>query len=163
MEYRYSSVREVKKKKGKVWVARIFPYEGKKRGKEKSKVLPEAKGKKEAIQMAHEWVAELNAAIALAPTSTNDNTIYETIDEYLRFQRDNGEIELSTYNTQNLCLEKQIKPYIGDYSFLSLDRTIITVWLTKLNARGYSQNTIAKSYQLCNKVYNYYYFFFWFH
>ena len=46
---------------------------------------------------------------------------------------------------------------MGDYIFESIDRTVLSSWLTKLYQLGLSQNTIHTTYARLKKVYNYYF------
>lgn len=95
-------------------------------------MLPEAKGKKEANRMAKEWLDKLNAEADLMPTASKAKTIDEIYNEYLQHQLSTGEIERSTYSNSIYSYNKYIKPYLGDYVFATVDKTVLSGWLTKL-------------------------------
>ena len=41
--------------------------------------------------------------------------------------------------------------------YTTVDKTVLSAWLTKLYQAGYSQNTIHTTYARLKKVYNYFY------
>ena len=144
-------------RKGKPWQARAKYKDVDGKWKEVSKVLPEAKGKKEAKRLADEWLAKLNAEADLMPNAEKAKTVDEVFQEYIKHQLDTGEIERSTYSNTLYSYDRYIKPYLGDYIFATVDKTIINGWLTSLFQLGLSQNTIHTTYARMKKVYNYYY------
>lgn len=156
MKYTAVSVRQLDRK-GKPWQARAKYKDVYGKWKEISKMLPEAKGKKEANRIAKEWLDKLNAEADLMPTASKAKTIDEIYNEYLQHQLSTGEIERSTYSNSIYSYNKYIKPYLGDYVFATVDKTVLSGWLTKLYQAGYSQNTIHTTYARLKKVYNYFY------
>lgn len=156
MKYTTVSVRQLERK-GKPWQARATYYDVYGKRKEVSKMLPDAKGKKEALRMANEWKDALNAEADLMPNVGKQNTVDKIYTEYLKHQLDTGEIEKSTYSNSLYSYNKYIKPYLGDYIFATVDKTVINSWLTKLYQAGLSQNTIHTTYARLKKVYNYFY------
>lgn len=158
MKYESWSVRQLKKRKGNPWQARLKykdPTTGK--WKETSKVLKDAKGIREAKKLAEAWFDEMNEVAANSPNIEKDKTVGEMIQNYLDYQLRAGLLERSTYSQQQLNLRAHIQPYIGDYSFVTFDRNAVNIWLTKLNAAGLAQSTIAISFYTVRKVFNYYY------
>ena len=156
MKYTAVSVRQLDRK-GKPWQARAKYKDVYGKWKEVSKMLPEAKGKKEANRMAKEWLDQLNAEADLMPNAGKAKTVDEIYKEYLLHQVSTGEIERSTYSNSMYSYNKYIKPYLGDYVFASVDKTVLSGWLTKLYQAGLSQNTIHTTYARLKKVYNYFY------
>lgn len=156
MKYTAVSVRQLDRK-GKPWQARAKYKDVYGKWKEVSKMLPDAKGKKEANRMAKEWLEQLNAEADLMPNAGKAKTVDEIYKEYLLHQVSTGEIERSTYSNSLYSYNKYIKPYLGDYVFASVDKTVLSGWLTKLYQAGLSQNTIHTTYARLKKVYNYFY------
>ena len=159
MKYTTYNVQQIVRegRKGKPWQARAKYKDATGKWKEVSKMLPEAKGKKEAMRMAKEWFEKLNAEADLMPNAGKAKTVDEIYKEYLKHQLDTGEIERSTYSNSLYSYNKYIKPYLGDYVFATVDKTILSSWLTKLYQAGLSQNTIHTTYARLKKVYNYFY------
>lgn len=158
MKYESWSVRQLTKRKSKPWQARLKYKDIDGKWRETSKILPNTcSGKREAKKLAEAWFDEMNEAASISPDIEVDKTVEEMLLDYLAYQLATGVIELSTYRMQLDYCKNQIKPYIGDISFVLLDRTAINAWLTKLYARGLSQYTISNSFHLVKKVYNYYY------
>ncbi len=158
MKYESYHVQQLTKRKNKPWQARLKykdPTTGK--WKETTKMLRDVNGKKEAKKAAEAWFNEMNEAAANSPNIDMDKTVGEMIEQYLEYQYRDGRIETSTYGTELLCYKSTIEPYLGDYSFVTLDRDAINAWLTKLNARGLAQASIRNSFNTIKKVYNYYY------
>ena len=91
------------------------------------------------------------------PNAGKAKTVDEIYKEYLLHQVSTGEIERSTYSNSLYSYNKYIKPYLGDYVFASVDKTVLSGWLTKLYQAGLSQNTIHTTYARLKKVYNYFY------
>lgn len=154
--YTAVSVRQLDRK-GKPWQARAKYKDAYGKWKEVSKTLPEAKGKKQAQKMANEWLDELNASADLMPNVNKVKTVDVIYNEYLKHQLDTGEIEKSTYSNSMASYKKYIKPYLGDYTFATMDKNILNGWLTKLYGLGLSQNTIHTTYARLRKVYSYFY------
>lgn len=156
MKYTTYNVQQLSRK-GKPWQARAKYKEADGKWKEVSKMLPEAKGKKEAMRMAKEWFEQLNAESDLMPNAGKAKTVDEIYKEYLKHQLDTGEIERSTYSNSLYSYNKYIKPYLGNYVFATVDKIVLSSWLTKLYQLGLSQNTIHTTYARLKKVYNYFY------
>lgn len=158
MKYTTANVVQLKNRKGKPWQARLkFKDAASGKWKEITKMLPEAKGKREAQKMADAWLAEMNAVAENMPTMERDKTITEMYESYLSFQFNTGEIEKSTYVNSLYYYKEYIKPYLGDYDFATIDKTAINNWLTKLNNKGLSPNTIHTIYSRLKKLYNHFY------
>jgi len=157
MKYTTFHVQQLADRKGKPWQARAKYKDVYGKWKETSKVMTGAKGKKEATRMAKEWFDELNAQADLMPNAGKAKTVDEIYKEYLKHQLDTGEIERSTYSNSLYSYNKYIKPYLGDYIFATVDKTVLSSWLTKLYQAGLSQNTIHTTYARLKKVYNYFY------
>ena len=145
------------KRKGKPWQARAKYKDALGKWKEVSKMLPDAKGKKDAERIANKWLDELNAEADLMPNMSKAQTVDKVYREYLKHQLDTGEIEKSTYSNSLSSYRKYIQPYLGDYIFATVDKTVINGWITKLYQLGLSQNTIHTTYARLKKVYNYYF------
>ena len=156
MKYTAVSVRQLNRK-GRPWQARAKYKDVFGKWKEVSKILPEAKGKRDAQRMANEWLDALNAQADLMPNAGKISTVDETFREYLKHQLDTGEIEKSTYSNSLHSYNRYIKPYLGNYMFASVDNTVINGWLTNLYQLGLSQNTIHTTYARLKKKYNYFY------
>ena len=159
MKYTTYNVQQIVRegRKGKPWQARAKYKDATGKWKETSKVMTGAKGKIEATRMAKEWFDELNAQADLIPNAGKAKTVDEIYKEYLLHQVSTGEIERSTYSNSLYSYDKYIKPYLGDYVFATVDKTILSGWLTKLYQAGLSQNTIHTTYARLKKVYNYFY------
>lgn len=159
MKYESWSVRQLTNRKGKPWQARL-KYKDSATGKwrETNKVLRDVKGKREASRAAEAWFNEMNEAATISPSIDIEKTVGEMVLQFLDYQRTTGALELSSYTSQLHDYEKHIKNYIGDISFVSLDRVAINAWLTKLNGKGLSQYTISRAFNTVRKVYNYYYY-----
>lgn len=157
MKYTSVYVNQLVNRKYKPWQARAKYKDVKGKWHETSKMLPEAKGKREAMKMARAWMDELNAEADAMPTAEKAQTFHEVYMEFLQRQLDTGEIEKSTYANSISSYKAYIQPYLGDYMFASLDKTVINSWLTKLYKRGLSQNTIHTTYSRVKKVYNYFF------
>lgn len=157
MYYKSSNARQLKRKKGKVWQARVKYKDAQGEWKEKTKILRDCKGKKEAHKLAEEWKDELNAIAELSPTFDKEKTVKDVVESYMNYQLNSGELEQSTYHNRSFTLDSLVYPYIGDVTFVTLDRPEIMNWLDKLNARGLSQGTIGIAFYSVRKTYNYYY------
>ena len=158
MKYTSVIVRQLTDRKGKPWQARAkYKDAVDNKWKETSLVLREAKGKKEATRMAQAWLKTLNEQAELMPSIEKAYTVDDTVREYLKHQLDTGEIERSTYSNSIASHKKYVEPYLGDYVFATVDKVVLSAWLTKLYELGLSQNTIHTTYARLKKVYNYYY------
>ena len=69
MKYTTYNFQQLANRKGKPWQARAKYKDANGKWKEVSKMLPEAKGKKEAMRMAKEWFDKLNAEADLMPNA----------------------------------------------------------------------------------------------
>ena len=98
MKYTAVSVRQLDNRKGKPWQARAKYKDVYGKWKEVSKMLPDAKGKRDAQRIAKEWLDTLNAEADLMPNAGKASTVDKTYREYLKHQLDTGEIEKSTYS-----------------------------------------------------------------
>lgn len=152
MKYTSCSVRQTKTGK---WQARLRYKQGNK-WKNLDKVLPEAKGKREAMRLAEDFRREMNEAAEKALTPEMKKTINEVVLGYMDWQLSTGAMERSTYTTQSSTYHRNIEPYLGDIIFDTLDRTSIVKWHTELSNRGLTQHTIYYTYTIIAKVYNYY-------
>lgn len=152
MKYTSASVRQTKTGK---WQARLRYKEGEK-WKNLDKVLPDAKGKREAQRMAEDFRRQMNDIAEKELIPEMKRTINEVVLGYLERQYKTGALERSTYSTQITAYNKNIKPYLGDIIFDTLDRTSIVNWHTKLSNEGLSQHSIYYTYTIITKVYNYY-------
>ena len=130
MKYTTVNVQQLTNRKGKPWQARAKYKDVYGKWKEVSKMLPDAKGKKEAMRIAKEWLEQLNAEADLMPNAGKAKTVDEIYKEYLLHQVSTGEIERSTYSNSLYSYNKYIKPYLGDYVFASVDKTVLSGWLT---------------------------------
>ena len=153
------TARGIDKKTGKVkYQARArYKDETKKSGRSETTKIIKGVGKREAKRIAEEWFAELNRQAALTPIPNKDDTVTEIVEQHLYQQLNNGEIEKSSYTLEQATLRNYITPYIGNNGFFTMTRDSINIWLTKLNQRGLSQNTIATAYYLLKKIYDYHY------
>lgn len=157
MKYTSGSVRQLNQK-GKPWQACLKykdPLTGK--WKQTNKTLREAKGKREATKLMQEWMDEMNKAASLSSTIEHDKTVAEMVQTYIDYQLTMGEIERSTHDKDERILKNRIKPYIGDISFLTLDKVAINKWLADLYKKGLKDGTVTGAFALVNKTYNYYY------
>lgn len=157
MRYTSVSVKQLENRKGKPWQARAKYKDATGKWKETSKVLRDAKGKKEAMRIAREWMDKLNAEADAMPNADRAQTFEEVYFDYLNHQLNTGEIERSTYGNTMVAYRKYVKPYLADYMFASIDKTVLNSWLTDLYKQGLSQNTIHTTYARVKKVYNYYF------
>lgn len=133
-------------------VAQYKNEEGKWR--HKTKMLPTAKGQKEADKMAAAWLAELNKN---AVKTDIDDTITVVTERYLDTQYAKGEIGISTKSKQLANYKLYCEPFVGDLGFKTTDRSDIEDWITKLHNKGYSQQTIYIGYSIVRKVFTYYF------
>jgi integrase len=157
MKYTTVSVKQLENRKGKPWQARAKYKDVYGKWKEVSKMMTGAKGIREAKRMANEWLDQLNAEADLMPNAGKAKTVEEIYCEFLKHQLDTGEIEKSTYTNSMYSYKKYISPYLGDYIFASVDKTVINSWLTKLYQLGLAQSTIHSAYARLKKVYNYFF------
>ena len=89
MKYTTVNVQQLKNRKGKPWQARAKYKDIYGKWKEVSKMLPDAKGKKEATRMAKEWLDQLNAEADLMPSAGKAQTLDKVYKEYLKHQPKN--------------------------------------------------------------------------
>ena len=157
MKYTTVTVKQLEKRNGKPWQARAKYKDVYGKWKEVSKMMTGAKGKKEALKLADEWLAQLNAEADLMPNVSKAKTVDEIYMEFLKHQLDTGEIERSTYSNSIYSYKKYISPYLGDYVFATVDRTVLSSWLTQLYQLGLAQSTIHSAYARLKKVYNYFF------
>jgi integrase len=154
MKYTAWSVSQLKKRHNKPWQG-ILKYknaEGKWRNK--SRVFPEAKGKKEAERLTEAWFDELNAENE--KREEESYTLYETVKNYLELQRNKNMVEASSYYTDTRTIERFLKPYeIADIAFKEVDKRDLERWITQLHSKGYSQTTIHNTYKQVRKTYSY--------
>lgn len=157
MKYESGCVRQFKKK-GNPWQA-ILKYKDPvtNQWRQTTKMLPDAKGKKEAKKLMQAWMDELNKAAEISTTIDADKTVTEMVLAYFDYQLTMGELERSTHDSQIRIYKNRCEPYIGDIGFTTLDRTAINLWLTKLYKKGYKENTVKGAFAIVNKVYAYYY------
>ena len=94
MKYSSVSVKQNKNRNNK-WQATAKYKDVYGKWKETSKMLPEAKGIREARRMADEWIDKLNAEADLMPNAGKAKTVDEIYKEYLQHQVSTGEIERS--------------------------------------------------------------------
>lgn len=156
MKYQNGFVRQLKTQKGKPWQA-VIKYKQDGKWKPVSKTLKDAKGKREATKLMQEWMNDMNKAASLSATIEHDKTVAEMIQTYIDYQLTMGEIEKSTHDKNRRDLKNSVKPYIGDISFLTLDKTAINKWLADLYKKGLKDGTVNNAFNLVNKTYNYYY------
>ena len=157
MYYTSFSVRQLKTK-GRPWQARLNYKDANGKWQQTAKTLREAKGKKDAERMAQALMDELNKQAEELPYATSDKTVSEAVVSYLDYQLANGEIEQSSYYAQMKRFKNWIEPKIGDYDFATLDKIVITKWLTDLHQAGLKSGTIRTIYSVLSKVYSYHYF-----
>ena len=115
MKYTTVYINQLTDRKNKPWQARAKYKDVDGKWRETSKVLPGAKGKREAKRMADEWLAQLNAEAELMPTAGRERTIDEVYKEYLKHQLDTSEIEKSTYSNSLYSYNKYIQPCCRNY------------------------------------------------
>lgn len=160
MRYSSAHARQLKSRKGKPWQAVLRYKDPSGKWKDITKMLPDAKGKRDAEKLAREWLDEMNKAAGLIPSTPqrrrDRQTVGEVVTQYIDNQLALGKMEKSTYNNDKFILNKRIIPYIGDILFLELDRIAIADWITKLSQEGLSQHYIYRATTIVNKVYNYY-------
>lgn len=157
MKYTSVSVKQLENRKGKPWQARAKYKDPEGKWKETSKMLKGAKGKKEAMRLAREWMDELNAQADAMPSAEKIQTFEEVYLDYLKHQFETGQIERSTYNSTLVGYRKYVEPYLADYMFTGIDKVVLNRWLTELYKKGLSQNTIHTAYARVKKVYNYFF------
>lgn len=141
----------------KVWRATVYfkdPITGK--VKQKTKMLPEATGKKDAERLAQIWCDELNKIKQEAPIAPQVKSVAEIIQEYEDKRLATGIIEKSTYKRDMLITKNYINPYLGNYVFSSVDRKDLSNWITELYQK-HSATTTRNAYTQLKKVYTYYY------
>ena len=85
MKYTAVSIQQLDRK-GKPWQARAKYKDTQGKWKELSKMLPDAKGKREAQRIAKEWIDALNAEADLMPNAGKASAVDKTFIEYLKHQ-----------------------------------------------------------------------------
>lgn len=157
MKYDSGFVRQLNRK-GKPWQA-VLKYKDPltNKWKQTTKMLPDAKGKKEAKKLMQAWMDEMNAAAAVSTSIESSITVTEMVLKFFNYQLTVGEIEKSTHDSQIRIYKNRVEPYIGNIGFTTLDRTAINLWLTKLYKKGYKDNSVKGAFAIVNKVYAYYY------
>ena len=155
-KYTTVNVRQIKKRNNQ-WQARAKYKDTNGKWSEVSKMLPEAKGKRSAEKMAEDWRRELNAQAEQIPEVKNIDTVEEVYLDYIYQQMTRGEIEKSTYSNSIQTFRTYVKPYLGNYIFASVDKTVLSGWIEKLYNLGLSQNTIHVIYSRLKKVFTFYY------
>ena len=154
MYYYNPTVKQCLDRKGKPWRASIDykdPVTGKR--KQKTKMLPSAKGKKEAKKLADEWLTELNNAVKSIAPAEQGKTLEEMIERFENYRLTVGEIEKSTYQKNMAVSKNYINPYLGNNLFTSIDRVDINSWLTKLFEKGLAPRTVRNAYTQLKKIY----------
>jgi integrase len=157
MRYTSFSVRQVSNRKGKPWQARLNykdPITNK--YKQLSKYLDNCSGKREAQQLARQWMDQMNNQSDSPIDNEKKETIDEVVAHYIDYQYAIGALETSTRDKQRYSYHKYVSPYLGKYVFKELDRVAIIDWHTHLSALGLAQSTIRYAYAIINKVYDYY-------
>lgn len=148
---KYTSA-SVRLKNGK-WQARLRYKDNNGKWKNTDKMLPDAKGKREASKMAEDLRRELNAVEERE--SAKDKTVTEVFMNYLKYQFAAG-MEASTYDAQITSFKCGVQPFIGDYNFYTLSREAIIDWQKKMYDKGLEPITIYKRMAMVSKVYKYY-------
>lgn len=134
MYYYNPTVKQCQDRKGKPWRASIDykdPVTGKR--KQKTKMLPTAKGKKEAKKLADDWLDEMNNAVESMAPAELGKTLKEMIEAYEKYRLTVGEIEKSTYLKNIAISNNYIYPYLGNNVFTSIDRIDINALPSKLS------------------------------
>lgn len=158
MYYFSPSVKRCQYRKGKPWRATVYYIDRvTQEKKQKTKVLREATGKREAEKLAQEWLDELNKNVEELPLTEHNKTVDEVILNYENYRLSTGAIEKSTYKRDLLITKNYISPYLGDLYFNSLERFDINKWLSDLYSKGYAQITIRNAFTQLKKVYTYYF------
>ena len=160
MRYTSVSVHQLKNRKGKPWQARLKYKDALGKWKETSKMLPDAKGKKDAERIAKKWMDDMNKSSQTIPSTPqrrrDRETVSQVVRQYVEFQHNMGLLEDSTYDNDTFTIRKWVDPYIGDILFLELDRVAIADWIGRMSEKGLSQHYIYRITTIVNKVYNYY-------
>ena len=157
MYYYSPSVKRCLDRKGKPWRATVYYKDPiTQKVKQKTKVLPEAKGKKEAEKMARLWMDDLNKIVKNLPAAEQLLTVVEIVKKFEDYKLSTGAIEKSTHQRNLLIAKNYINPYLGNHVFSSVDRIDLNKWLTDLFNKGYSQITVKNAFSELKKVYTYY-------
>ena len=114
-------------RKGKPWQARLKFKDEDGKWKEKTKLLPEANGKREAQKLADAWLDEMNRQAEeelkeKAKLVDENNKLSVVYENYLEMQYSTGALEKSTYVNNLYYYEEYIKPFLGDKNFYCIDR-----------------------------------------
>ena len=158
MFYTSWSVKQQKKRKGKPWRA-TFEYKDSEGNRhQKTATLREAKGKKEAEQIAQDMFYELNhQKEEQEDTKRYEETVDKKFTEYLEYQLETSAIQPTTYNVQLFNFNKYTKPILGDILFDELSKSDIKKWITHLHNIGLKENTIHTVFSQFKKLYTHYY------
>lgn len=149
MKYTSASVRLLNGK----WQARLKYKDEFGKWKNADKMLPDAKGVREAKRQAYVLMNELNEVAE--KNQAIERTVSEVFKDYLNYQLASG-MERSTYDAQMSSFKCGVEPYIGGYDFDKLTREAIIDWQTKMSNKGLSQHTIYRRMAMVSKVYKYY-------
>lgn len=154
-KYTTYSATKLKKRKGQPWQLIICYIDEEGKRQKKTKVAREAKGKKEAEALAHQWLLE-EKAIYEEQEAEEFITIEDVITKHLDDMLKIGKIQRSSHDMELKIMSKNITPYIGDLGFFTADRRDMEKWITALHNKGLKQQTIYIAYTIVNKTYNYY-------
>ena len=155
MLYYRVTVKQMLDRKGKPWRATAYFHDANGDRRTKSRVLREAKGKREAQRLADEWLTDLNKQAEKEAPANKEGTVSETIQAYEDFRLNNNLIEKSSYKRDLLITKNYINPYLGDYYFTDVTRADINGWVTKLYQK-YKPTTVKNAFSQLKKVYTYY-------
>lgn len=156
MYYYSPSVKQCKDRKGKPWRATIYYKDPvTKEARQKTKMLREAKGKKEAENMARIWMDELNNIVKDLPPAEQHLTVSEIVEKYENYRLESGSIEKSTHKRNLLVAKNYINPYLGDQLYTTVDRVDIITWQTNL-IKKHSIITAKNAFSELKKVFTYY-------
>ena len=158
MIYYSPSVKQMKDRTKKPWRATVY-YVDEETGvkKQKTKVIRDAKGKKDAEKIAREWCDELNKEIKKENEDFKTKKIQPIIEEYEDMLLNLNRIEQSTYYKDLSISKNYIYPYIGNNVFCEVNREQIQDWITVLFSKGLSPKTVRNAYAQLKKIYTYYY------
>lgn len=161
MYYYSPSVKQIKDRKGKPWRATVYyidPLTEKK--KQKTIMLREATGKKDAMRLAQKWCDDLNEEKEKENEETQPLEKHMTVEEAIKaYELERlalNRLERSTYKKDIQITNKYINPYLGNYVFDTITKEDIRKWQTKL-FKTLSPTTVRNAFAQLRKVYNYYY------
>ena len=153
--YTTSSATKLKKRKGQPWQLVIAYIDEDGKRQKQTKVVRDAKGKKEAEALARQWLEEKKREYEEG-NEENVLTIEDVITRHLDNMLKAGKIQQSSHDMEVKILRTNITPFIGDLGFFTADRKDMENWITALHAKGLQQQTIYIAYTIVNKTYNYY-------